>query len=63
VSIASTIIDRARARIANALHDQQGQGLAEYALILTFVAVVAVAVIVFFGPAISSDLHSIAVDL
>jgi Flp pilus assembly pilin Flp len=37
--------------------------MAEYALIFVFIAVVAVAVIVFFGPAISSHIYQIGVDL
>jgi Flp pilus assembly pilin Flp len=44
-------------------HDDKGQGLAEYALIFVFVSIVAVAVIVIFGPAISSDLHTIGNSL
>lgn len=40
--------------------DQQGQGLAEYALILALIVVVAVAALVFLGTNISSILSTIA---
>jgi pilus assembly protein Flp/PilA len=42
---------------------EEGQGLAEYALILAFIAVVAVLALVFLGPKISNLLSSIANDL
>jgi pilus assembly protein Flp/PilA len=42
---------------------EEGQGLAEYALILAFIAVVAVVALVFLGPKISNLLSSIANDL
>jgi pilus assembly protein Flp/PilA len=42
---------------------EEGQGLAEYALILAFIAVVAVAALIFLGPKISALLSSIGNDL
>lgn len=42
---------------------EEGQGLAEYALILAFIAVVAVVALIFLGPKISGLLSSIANDL
>ena len=45
------------------LRDQTGQGLAEYALILAFIAVVAVLALTFLGGDISSLLSQIANDL
>ena len=38
---------------------QKGQGIVEYALIFTFIAVVVVIILYFFGPAISDVYSSI----
>lgn len=43
--------------------DERGQGLAEYALILALLAVVAIAALVFIGTSISSMLSHIGVTL
>lgn len=40
-------------------HEQNGQGLVEYALILSLIAIVAIAALVFLGGQISSILNSI----
>ncbi len=45
------------------MRDEAGQGLAEYALILAFIAVVAVVALIFLGPQISNLLSSIGSDL
>lgn len=45
------------------LREEAGQGLAEYALILAFIAVVAVVALIFLGPTISNLLSSIGNDL
>jgi pilus assembly protein Flp/PilA len=37
--------------------DEEGQGLAEYALILALIAIVAILALVFLGTAISNILH------
>jgi Flp pilus assembly pilin Flp len=42
------------------LRDEAGQGLAEYALILAFIAVVAVTALIFLGSDISSMLSKVA---
>jgi pilus assembly protein Flp/PilA len=39
--------------------DQEGQGLAEYALILALIAIVAIVALLFLGGAISSILSNI----
>jgi pilus assembly protein Flp/PilA len=39
--------------------DEEGQGLAEYALILSLIAIVAIAALIFLGGAISSILSSV----
>ena len=41
--------------------DEEGQGLAEYALILALIAIVAILALVFLGTAISSILHQVGV--
>lgn len=43
--------------------DEKGQGLAEYALILGLIAVVAIAALVFMGTTISALLSSIGATL
>jgi Flp pilus assembly pilin Flp len=45
------------------LRDEAGQGLAEYALILAFIAVVAITALIFLGSDISSMLSKVAEDL
>jgi pilus assembly protein Flp/PilA len=46
-----------------ALREEEGQGLAEYALILFFIAVVAIAALTFLGSDISSLLSRVANSL
>jgi Flp pilus assembly pilin Flp len=50
-------------RLTAALQSEEGQGLVEYALILLFVSVVAIAVIAFLGPGISNAISNIANSL
>jgi Flp pilus assembly pilin Flp len=45
------------------MREEAGQGLAEYALILAFIAVVAVLALTFLGSDISTLLSSVANDL
>ena len=45
------------------LNDEEGQGLAEYALILALIAVIAIAALVFLGTQISSILSSIGANI
>jgi len=45
------------------MREEAGQGLAEYALILAFIAVVAVLALTFLGSDISSLLSQVANDL
>ena len=47
------------ALIASFRRDEEGQGLAEYALILALIAIVAIAALVFLGGQISAILSSI----
>jgi pilus assembly protein Flp/PilA len=50
-----------RALIALIRSDDEGQGLAEYALILALIAIVAILALVFLGTAISDILHQVGV--
>jgi len=43
--------------------DEEGQGLAEYALILALIAVIAIAALVFLGTQISSILSSVGANI
>ena len=43
--------------------DEEGQGLAEYALILVLVAIVCVAALIFLGSSISNVLNNVATNL
>ncbi len=54
---------RRRAWLSGSVREEAGQGLAEYALILAFIAVVAVLALTFLGSDISSLLSKIGNDL
>jgi len=43
--------------------DEDGQGLAEYALILALIAIVAIVALIFLGTSISSILSDVSVKL
>jgi pilus assembly protein Flp/PilA len=45
------------------LVDQQGQGLAEYALILALIAIVAIVALIFFGGQISTILSTVGTSI
>jgi pilus assembly protein Flp/PilA len=46
-----------------ALADEDGQGLAEYALVLALIAVIAIAALIFLGTQISSILSNIGANI
>jgi pilus assembly protein Flp/PilA len=50
-------------RLVASMRDEEGQGLAEYALILVFIAIVAIAALTFLGSDISSILSKVATSL
>jgi pilus assembly protein Flp/PilA len=50
-------------QLVRALRNEEGQGLAEYALILFLVAIVAVLALTFLGVSITSILSSVAKSL
>jgi Flp pilus assembly pilin Flp len=52
-----------RSGLIGALRGEEGQGLAEYALILTFIAVVAILALTFLGTQISSLLSNVGKDI
>jgi Flp pilus assembly pilin Flp len=43
--------------------DQRGQGLAEYALILTFIAIVVIAALAFFGGQVNTMLSNVGTSI
>jgi pilus assembly protein Flp/PilA len=52
-----------QSRIMGALRDEEGQGLAEYSLILVFIAVVAIVALTLLGNSISTLLTNVAGEL
>jgi pilus assembly protein Flp/PilA len=42
---------------------EEGQGLAEYALILALIAIIAIVALIFLGGAISSILHNVGTSI
>jgi len=50
-------------RLVRFLKSEQGQGLAEYALILTFIAVLAIVAVAFFGSQVRMLLSSIGISV
>jgi Flp pilus assembly pilin Flp len=50
-------------RLSSLIHEEDGQGLSEYALILVFVAIVAAAVLILLGKQISSVLNTVVNSL
>ena len=49
--------------LSSLLHKEDGQGLAEYALILALIAVIAIAALVFLGTQISTILSTIGANI
>ena len=47
------------ALISHLRHDEEGQGLAEYALILALIAIIAIAALVFLGNQISTIMSTV----
>ena len=43
--------------------DEEGQGLAEYALILALIAIIAIVALIFLGGAISQILHNVGASV
>ena len=51
-------------RFLAAIHrDEEGQGLAEYALILALIAIVAIVALIFLGGQISGILHTVGASV
>ncbi len=57
------MFDRIRAWIVPARLDDEGQGLAEYALILALIAIVAILALLFLGSQISSILSRVGTSV
>jgi pilus assembly protein Flp/PilA len=58
-----SMIFNLRSLLARTVREEEGQGLAEYALILVFIAIVAIAALTLLGTNISSVLNSVATKL
>ena len=52
-------IVRVRAGLARLLHEPEGQGLAEYALILALIAIISIIALIFLGGQISKIISSV----
>ena len=53
------IINDLYLKILNARPDEEGQGLAEYALILALIAIVAIVALIFLGTQVSTILSTV----
>jgi len=51
------------ALIASFRHDDEGQGLAEYALILALIAIVAIIALIFLGTQVSTILSKVGASI
>ena len=56
MSLLHALIASVQVRLA---HDEEGQGLAEYALILALIAIIAIVALIFLGGQISSILSTV----
>jgi len=54
-----TYIDAFRVNLFTAVGSRQGQGLAEYALILALIAIIAIVALIFLGGRISTILSTV----
>jgi pilus assembly protein Flp/PilA len=51
-------------RVMNLVHrDEEGQGLAEYALILALIAIVAIIALIFLGSQVSKQLSTVGASI
>jgi pilus assembly protein Flp/PilA len=58
-----SMIANLQSLLARMVRDEEGQGLAEYALILVFVAIVVIAALTLLGSNISSVLNHVATSI
>jgi pilus assembly protein Flp/PilA len=57
------LVINARRAYLRTRHDQEGQTLVEYALLLAFIAMVVIVVLVLVGPAVSAVFQEVADEL
>jgi Flp pilus assembly pilin Flp len=57
------VLEDVRGLLTRSAREETGQGLSEYALILFFIAIVAIAALTFLGSDISSILSQVATNL
>ncbi len=63
MSMATEVVAHITLAFRRALVEEAGQGLSEYALILLFVGIVAIAALTFLGSDLSSILSDVATQL
>jgi pilus assembly protein Flp/PilA len=56
-------MDFVRSLVATLRHDEDGQGLAEYALILALIAIVAIVALIFLGGQVSTILSTVGASV
>ena len=54
-----SLVNRIWSRVARVLRNDDGQGLAEYALILALIAIIAIVALIFMGNQVSHKLSTI----
>ena len=54
---------RLRSFVDHFIHDEDGQGLAEYALMLALIAVVAIIALIFLGSQVSTILNTVGTSV
>ena len=59
----SSIITEARTVLARVIHEEDGQGLTEYAMILALIAVLTLAALTFLGGSVSNEMGTAARSL
>ncbi len=59
----SSIITEARTVLARVIHEEDGQGLTEYAMILALIALLTVVALTFLGGSVSNEMSTAAQSL
>jgi pilus assembly protein Flp/PilA len=59
----SSIITEARTVLARVIHEEDGQGLTEYAMILALIALLAIVALTFLGGSVSNEMSTAAQSL
>jgi pilus assembly protein Flp/PilA len=59
----SSIITETRTVLARVIHEEDGQGLTEYAMILALIALLTLAALTFLGGSVSNEMSTAAQSL